>query len=115
MPFRLLGRVSVPVNLAMPLGVIGRRAAQCRTVLRVVRQGRRQIVHKHPARHEPLLLGRRQTQKHFRSRPHALQIVLALVDIRRGGTALEQAIVASQAVRVEYSNVNAMSRSSSTY
>ena len=26
---------------------------------------------------------RRQTQKHFRSRPHALQIVLALVDVRR--------------------------------
>ena len=55
-------------------------------------QGRRQIVHQLPAAHEPLLLGLRQTQKHFRSSPHALQIVLALVDIRRGRTALEQAI-----------------------
>ena len=44
------------------------------------------------AAHEPLLLGRRQTQKYFCSRPHALQTVLALVDIRRGGTTLKQAI-----------------------
>src|SRR4029077_20587572 len=45
-----------------------------------------------PAAHEALLLGLRQTQKHFRSRPHALQVELALVDIRRGGTALDQTI-----------------------
>jgi homoserine acetyltransferase len=37
----------------------------------------------------PLLLRIRQTQKHFRGRPHAFQVVLTLIDIRRGGTALE--------------------------
>ena len=31
-----------PIN-GLPLGVIGRRPALCRTALRVVRQGRRQI------------------------------------------------------------------------
>src|SRR3954470_20952746 len=38
-----------------------------------------------PQTHNSGLLGLRQAQKHFRSRPHALQIELALVDVRRGG------------------------------